>query len=86
MCLFYQLTLYSFTASNEMPSAINGCILIAFLKSGSVQLLTLRKVVAKNIPTKRKEVTEYVICLSNSNHISFFIYLVLHIHQKLRHK
>lgn len=86
MYLFYQLTLYSFTASNEMPSAINGCILIAFLKSGSVQLLTLRKVVAKNIPTKRKEVTEYVICLSNSNHISFFIYLVLHIHQKLRHK
>ena len=78
MCLFYQLTLYSFTASNEMPSAINGCILIAFLKSGSVQLLTLRKVVAKNIPTKRKEVTEYVICLSNSNHISFFICRWIH--------
>lgn len=39
MYLFYQLTLYSFTASNEMSSAINECVLITFLKSGSVQIL-----------------------------------------------
>ena len=87
MYLFYQLSHYhSFTASNEMPSAINGCFLLASFKFGFVQLLTLRKAVTKNTPAKRKEVTEYVISLSNRNHISFFIYHVLPIHQKLRYK
>lgn len=80
------LTLHSFTASNEMPSAINGCFLLASFKFGFVQLLTLRKSVTKTIPAKRKEVTESVISLSNRNHISFFIYHVLPIHQKLRYK